>query len=1108
MTKQTVRFTLLLSDNLNTKRRITMRNLVVTLIITLTLITCLQANTAAADMYIYWTLWARGIQRADLDGANTQTVYTGQSYDIAFDNVNRQMYWTEPFGSNKIVRANYDGSNRQDVLTGLTTPGKIALDVGADKMFWLARRQSDAKNTIVQANLDGSNKQDVITVSGASLSDIALDIENRHMYWSEWNLRKIVRANFDGSNRQDVLTGSGVIDSIALDVQSRQIYWAERRSGGSAIVRGDYDGSTFQDVITGLDDVWSIALDVQSRQIYWTERIQGQDDSGKIRRANLDGTQIQDVVAGLYIPTSITLMPPSTVNIPDANLRAKIEQALGKASGDTITTADMARLTRLGSGGTSIGSNISDLTGLEHATNLTSLGLRGGSRISDLSPLSRLTNLTNIDLAGNNISDLSPLSGLTNLTSLTLGGNRISDLSPLSGLTQLTSLLLDGNTISNLSPLSRLTQLRSLALGRNRIVNLSPLSGLTQLGGLGLENNSISDITPLSGLTQLNWVELDNNTVSDIASLSGLTNLFQLFLTTNTISDITPLSGLTNLRELTLKDNTIVNLSPLVSNTGLGRGDTVDVRGNPLSAVSINTHIPTLQGRGVDVEFDAPAPAQTVNIPDANLRTAIESALDKASGATITTADMARLIRLDASNSNISDLTGLENATNLTELHLWDNNITDLSALTGLTNLTQLRLDHNTISDISALSGLTNLEGLELQENSISDLSPLVSNAGLGAGDEVDLRGNPLNAASINTHIPALQRRGVEVEFNLNSNATVSVFPSSVHSPAVGDQFTLSLTTADGTKVTGYQATVVFNASALRYVGSANGDYLPAGAFFVPPIADGNSVTLAGTSLSGESARNTGTLATITFSVVAVKASTVHLWDVLLTDSLGGSSIPQIQAAEITESPQLPEDVNQDGTVNILDLTLVASNFGETGQNDADVNGDGVVNIVDLTLVAAAFGQTAAAPGVWSRHPEVVPTREQVQQWLYEARQMNLADSAFQRGILMLEQLLVALTPKETALLSNYPNPFNPETWIPYQLAKPAEVTLRIYAANGQTVRTLAFGHQAAGFYEDRHRAAYWDGRNGMGEPVGSGVYFYTLTAGDFTTTRKMLILK
>ena len=97
---------------------------------------------------------------------------------------------------------------------------------------------------------------------------------------------------------------------------------------------------------------------------------------------------------------------------------------------------------------------------------------------------------------------------------------------------------------------------------------------------------------------------------------------------------------------------------------------------------------------------------------------------------------------------------------------------------------------------------------------------------------------------------------------------------------------------------------------------------------------------------------------------------------------------------------------------------------------------------------------------------------------------------------------------RENALLANFPNPFNPETWIPYKLAKPAEVTLYIYAVNGTLVRTLSLGHQAVGIYQNRSRAAYWDGKNEFGESVASGLYFYTLTAGDFSATRKMLIRK
>ena len=201
-------------------------------------------------------------------------------------------------------------------------------------------------------------------------------------------------------------------------------------------------------------------------------------------------------------------------------------------------------------------------------------------------------------------------------------------------------------------------------------------------------------------------------------------------------------------------------------------------------------------------------------------------------------------------------------------------------------------------------------------------------------------------------------------------------------------------------------------------------------------------------------------------------------------------------------------DVNSDGVVNILDLVLVAGNFGQSGENAADINGDGIVNIQDLVLVAGEIGTGAAAPSAWSRGIDVTPTADQITQWLSQAQQLNLTDTRSLRGVLFLEQLLTALTPKEASLLPNYPNPFNPETWIPYQLAEPADVTLTIYTVEGKLVRQLVLGHQFAGTYQSKDRAAYWDGRNAVGETVASDIYFYTLSAGDFTATRKMLIRK
>ena len=212
-------------------------------------------------------------------------------------------------------------------------------------------------------------------------------------------------------------------------------------------------------------------------------------------------------------------------------------------------------------------------------------------------------------------------------------------------------------------------------------------------------------------------------------------------------------------------------------------------------------------------------------------------------------------------------------------------------------------------------------------------------------------------------------------------------------------------------------------------------------------------------------------------------------------------------------------DINGDGSVDVTDLVLVASNFGKkiSGRvrQNPDVNRDGVVNVVDLLLVASLLRSAPTAPALQSQETHIFRASD-LQEWIRQAKNYDLQidsdgfrPSTIKKGIAVLEQLLSSLdVPTETRLLTNYPNPFNPETWIPYQLSELAEVTLRIYTMNGALVRTLELGHQPAGMYQTRNRAIYWNGQNELGEDVASGIYFYTLSAGDFKATRKMLIRK
>ena len=296
---------------------------------------------------------------------------------------------------------------------------------------------------------------------------------------------------------------------------------------------------------------------------------------------------------------------------------------------------------------------------------------------------------------------------------------------------------------------------------------------------------------------------------------------------------------------------------------------------------------------------------------------------------------------------------------------------------------------------------------------------------------------------------------------------------------------------------------VLSNRAAQLRFQVTDGDGLHQAQLLIPTTPDDPA---QGTKLHRSQALNGKQSLTIAFSAVPVVSGQEVTLQVIDVHGNIAKQTFSIEGGRVTPA-SIAEDVNEDGVVNFADLSLAVLQLGEAGQNRADVNGDGVVDAADLLLIAAAIQDAAGAP---ARHPEVLEmfTAAEVQQWLKFARQLALTEPAYQRGIAVLEQLLAILTPKETVLLANYPNPFNPETWLPYRLAEPAEVTVRIYAANGSLIRTLALGHLPAGIYEGRSRAAYWDGRNALGEPVASGVYFYTLSAGDFTATRKMLIRK
>ena len=205
-------------------------------------------------------------------------------------------------------------------------------------------------------------------------------------------------------------------------------------------------------------------------------------------------------------------------------------------------------------------------------------------------------------------------------------------------------------------------------------------------------------------------------------------------------------------------------------------------------------------------------------------------------------------------------------------------------------------------------------------------------------------------------------------------------------------------------------------------------------------------------------------------------------------------------------------DINRDGSVNSADTKLVAGAVGQSG-NDitnprTDVNKDGTVDVTDLILVIGNLDDDAAAPAVVSDLAEMNLNLDRIQEQIDMLLASGDTSFAAQRTLAYLQQLLASARPDETVLLANFPNPFNPETWIPYHLATGTDVKVNIYDARGTLVRALTLGHQSAGYYTSRSRAAYWDGRNALGERVASGIYFYQLQTDEVSPMRKMVILK
>ena len=783
-------------------------------------------------------------------------------------------------------------------------------------------------------------------------------------------------------------------------------------------------------------------------------------------------------------------LPGAVVQIPDPNLRAAIAETLGKNPNALITVKEMERLEEL----EARDKDIQDLTGMQFAKNLGFLAL-DRNQISDLSPIARLINLRVLLIQENLLSDISPVRGLTNLTNISIDDMPVSDLSPLAGLINLKKIHAAGNSISDLSPIVGLPKLEILYIPGSEISDLTPLASFTGLTILNLGSNKIpiSDISPLAGLTNLGWLILGNNEISDISPLASLTGLTRLDLRHNNISDLSPLAGLTNLKWLEVSRNNISDLSPL---EGLRENITLIWYGNP----AFPKGGPKIEG-----------PWLWVVLPDTELDSSTDL-LSEVSGGTVTEVEVSthgatagKSVGDSVWTSHRIPPTGKNNIEDMLKRDLPD------GVVYGTVSLHSPREQETTMY-------VGGEDGVKVWLNG----TLIYALRGVGVEDYGDFFPVTLQQGR-NVLLVAVRTSGSRsngffgfepgTEYTVTNPGVGYTFSKTpIH---LGDTFTLDIRAENVFDLAGWQFDIAFDPDALEAISVSEGDFLKMGSgstLFQGGTIDNAAGKITGLSaarLSAQGVNGTGSLLQVTFKAKSDGDTRLTLQNFEFGATTGDLIPAGPHEVRITVEGLLATgDVNRDGRVSILDLILVAQQLGKRvpANSPADLNRDGVVSILDLILAAQAIGSTtaSAAPAIGAESADAAT----IEAWIAQARVEDDGSLAFKQGIENLQALLAALIPEETALLHNYPNPFNPETWIPYQLAEPAEVALTIYNMNGQPVRRLALGHQAAGMYRSRSRAVYWDGRNHLGESVASGLYFYTLTAGEFSATRRMLILK
>ena len=622
--------------------------------------------------------------------------------------------------------------------------------------------------------------------------------------------------------------------------------------------------------------------------------------------------------------------------------------------------------------------------------------------------------------------------------------------------------------IPSSTPLTQQTmqQLTTLNVYRRDVQNLSGLEYATGLTELKLSENQIQDVTPLRGLTRLRELHLHVNRIQDITPIATLTELRELRLRDNQIRDVSALAGFTKLRELWLSGNPIEDKAPL--RTLLKRNPNLEL----------------------DIDISPPVPVVQIGIGQRPSMYWVDA----------DAGTLHRLITDGVENilPNVQNTTSLAIDVNGGKLY-WTERTSNRTGKIKRANLdgTNVRLVKNLTSvpyDIAhdAVNGklyLTNSWG-KIQRLNVDN-----SNFQPDLITDLDTPGNLV------LDVPGGKVYWTETRGTSGRIRRANLDGSNVQNVATNLAEPLSLAVGNGK---------IYWTSARR-LHRANPNGINTEILETLPIAP--------TSIAFDPASNSLYLTLPTGEIHRRDLDGSGTQPIVIglaspSNIVLGISAMALVSKDTTVPPSTPvmeaADVNQDQKVNKTDLLLVVTALGESppANPNFDVNADGSVNIADVLLVIGDLDDpvAAAAPSLGETLTAVDPARLAMQIDILRAE--SDGSLKYEHAIAFFQSLLASLRLSETQLLANYPNPFNPETWIPYELATDTTVRITIYNTQGVVIQTLALGHQSAGYYTGRDQAAYWDGTNAQGEPVASGVYFYTLTAGEFRATRKLLIQK